>query len=473
VVRIPTSPVLASSVISELRQIVGAAHVLIDPDVTATYRTDWTGRFHSEPLPVVRPGSTVEVQEVVALANRIGFHVVPQGGNTGLVGGSIPTKRDSVIVSTSRLQWIDEPDLLSAQIVVGAGVRLATLQHALLGTGWMFGVDLGARDSCTIGGMVATNAGGITVVRHGMMRHQVLGIEAVLGDGSVISHLNGLEKDNTGYDLDGLLTGSEGTLAVMTRVLLKLRPSQLRTATAMLGFPTVDAAVSATALIRRSVPSLESLELMLPSGIELVGSAFGWEVPEGMAGQTVLLVEVAGAEKVEDELANVCDALGTVMTADPAVALSSSARASLWRWREAHTAAIATLGVPLKLDVSLPQKEIRHFIDAVFRLPAPARPIVFGHLGDGNLHVNFPACFPKSTSEAIAAETHDLEVRVLALVSLHGGSVSAEHGVGVAKTPYLSMTRSASEIDAFRRVKRALDPLGILNPGVIVASSGD
>ena len=459
----------SAELIDLLAGIVGSDHVLVDADVTARYRVDWTRRFHCGPVPVVRPESTDEVCKLVSLANAFRFPVVPQGGNTGLVGGGIPVSAQGVVLSTERLLEVGEIDALSAQIIVGAGVILGDLQRRLRGSGFMFGVDLGARDSCTIGGMVATNAGGINVLRYGTMRRQVVGIEAVLGDGTVVSHLTGLEKDNTGYDLEGLLAGSEGTLGVITRVLLRLFPEPKSVATAFLSFDGVAEAVEGASLLKRTLSSLEALEFMLEPGLRLVERVHGFTFPRSTIPKAVLLVEASGAAAVVDDLGSACSQLSSLLSAEPAVAVGPTGRAALWRWREEHTASIATLGVPLKLDVSLPPRSIAEFLIELDSLSSPSPAIVFGHLGDGNLHVNFPACFPSSPTELVPAWAHVLEHDVLQLVTNHGGSISAEHGIGVAKVPYLSMTRSAGEIAAFRNIKRACDPNHVLNPGVLLA----
>ena len=477
----PEKSPLSDSVVEALRMIVGASYVVVDPEVTATYRADWTGRFHSGAVPVVRPASVAEVQAVVALANLEHFHVVPQGGNTGLVGGSVPTSTNSVIVSTERLRATGPIDTLGAHIIVEAGVKLSELQEALQSSGWTFGVDLGARESCTIGGMVATNAGGINVVRYGTMRRQVLGIEAVLGDGTIVSHMAALEKDNTGYDLEGLLTGSEGTLGIITKVALRLRSTPKRMSTALLAVSDVSAAVRVAAHLRRVLPSLDALEFMLGTGVRLVRSVFGGEMPWPVDDLTaLLLVEVAGDGDVDMELAAACAFVASDLTAEPAVATGPSSRAALWRWREEHTAAIGTIGVPLKLDISLPQRAISAFIAELDTLPLSAPAIVFGHLGDGNLHVNVPGAFGSkhvsgsnggpNTFDSHGGDDAALvtEALILELVMSHGGSISAEHGIGVAKVPYLSLGRTPAELRTFARLKAALDPNGVLNPGVLL-----
>ena len=261
------------AVVDRLREVVGA-QVIEDPEMIASYTTDWTGRFSGSSKAVVRPGSTDEVAGVVAACRELGVALVPQGGNTGLVGGGVPL-HDEVVLSLQRLQTLEPVDPLAGQVTAGAGVTLSSVQHAAGAAGWAYGVDLGARDSATVGGTVATNAGGTHVLRYGNTRAQVIGVEAVLGTGSVISHLGGLVKDNTGYDLPGLLCGSEGTLAVVTAARLRLVPPMPFRTVAVLAFATVAQAVDASVVFRRSLPTLDACELFLLAGLELVCSTTG------------------------------------------------------------------------------------------------------------------------------------------------------------------------------------------------------
>ena len=307
-----------------LVEIVGPGNVQVDSELTRSSRTDWTGRFTCGPVPVVRPGSADEVRRLLALANRLRVPVVTQGGNTGLVGGGVPTTDAGMILSTRRLNAIGAIDHLGGHVTVGAGVVLGDLQRSLKGSGLIFGVDLGARDSCTIGGMVATNAGGINFLRYGSMRRQVVGVEAVLGDATLVSHLNGLEKDNTGYDLEGLLTGSEGTLGVVTRVLLRLWPEQDQVTTAFLRFPDPANAIEAAMRLKRSVSTLDAMEFMLEAGLQLVRDAFGPSFPGGSIPPAVLLVESSGGDRSLAELAEACDAVNDLTLDEPSVATDGS-----------------------------------------------------------------------------------------------------------------------------------------------------
>jgi len=454
--------------VTALADVVGRSHVLTDPELCASYETDWTGRFAGKAAAVVRPGSTAEVAAVMALLHEAGRPVVPQGGNTGLVGGGVPLHGE-VVLSLRRLAAIEPVDVAAGQLTAGAGATLAAVDNAAAPAGLAFGVDLAARDSATVGGMVATNAGGLRMLRYGGMRAQTAGVEAVLADGRVLSHLGGLAKDNTGYDLAGLLAGSEGTLAVVTRLRLRLVPRLEHRTTGLLAFADADTAVEALVALRRRLPgSLEAVELFLADGVALVCDHLGIAPPFGRLDPVYLLVEAAGTHDPTDELAEaVVDGVGD-RALDGAVESEPSGRARLWRYREAHTEAINAAGVPVKLDVTLPAGELAGFLVAVCAAvdgAAPgARCVLFGHAGDGNVHVNVLGADGGDGGGRAAA----VEDAVLRLVARLGGSISAEHGVGSAKRPWLHLNRSPVEIDAFRAIKRALDPAGILNPHVLL-----
>ena len=448
--------------------VVGPRHVLDDPELTAGYEVDWTGRFRGRAAAVVRPGSTEEVAAVLRLLSEAGRPVVPQGGNTGLVGGGVPLSGE-VVLSLRRLDRVAPVDTLAGQVTAGAGVTLAALDAAAAGTGLAFGVDLAARDSATVGGMVATNAGGLRMLRYGPMRTQVMGVEAVLADGRVVSHLGGLTKDNTGYDLAGLLTGSEGTLAVVTSARLRLVPRLPARTVGLLAFAGVEAALEVLARLRRAVTCLEAAELFFADGVDLVCDHLGVPPPFAARHPVYLLVEAAAPGDPTEELsAAVLDHAGDALL-DGAVDAEPATRARLWRYREAHTEAINAVGVPLKLDVALPAGELARFAadvrETVDGAAPGARCYLFGHAADGNLHVNVLG----ATEPAACARVEDA---VLRLVARRGGSISAEHGIGVAKRRWLHLNRSAAEIDVYRAIKSALDPGGILNPSVLIPEYG-
>ncbi|MBN2622906.1 MAG: FAD-binding oxidoreductase, partial [Acidimicrobiales bacterium] len=371
------------------RQTVGDADVLVDPDVTASYSTDWTGRFRGATPAVVRPGSTGEVAAVVALAREHAVALVPQGGNTGLVAGGVP-RGGEVVLSLARLTSLGAVDPLAAQVTAGAGVTLAALAAHVAREGLAFGVDLGSRGSATIGGMVATNAGGLHVVRYGATRHQLVGVEAVLGTGDTVSRLGGLVKDNTGYDLAQLLCGSEGTLGVVTAARVRLVPPPAHVVAALVGVADVEGAVALAADLRRALPDVLALELMAGPSLRLVADYLGAAPPVAPAAGAYLLVEVGSAADPTSTLASAVEGRAGVI--DAAVATERSDRARLWRWREAHSEAGAPLGVVHKLDVTLPAGELARFCADVVERVEAARPgattLLFGHVGDGNVHVN-------------------------------------------------------------------------------------
>jgi FAD/FMN-containing dehydrogenase len=439
-----------------LAAVVGDAHVLSGRDLAGGFERDWTGRFGGEARHVVRPAGREEVAGVLRACGAAGVAVVPQGGNTGLVGGGVP-RGGEVVLSLTRLDALEDLDPLAAQVTAGAGVTLETLQRHARSAGFAFAVDHGARSAATVGGMVATNAGGVHVVRYGTMRAQVAGLEAVLADGSVLRRLTGLIKDNAGYDLPSLLVGSEGTLAVVTRARLRLVPALGERATAMLAVGSVAAAMEVFAGLRSRVASLEAAELLLDGGLAVVEAEGLGSSPFAERHAAYVLVECAARTDPMDELA---EAVAALEVADVAVATDAAQRAALWACREGLTEAINQRGVPHKLDVSLPLGAVPAFVDEL-RERVAEETIVFGHAGDGNLHVNVLGPPP---------EDERVDEAVLRLVAEHGGSISAEHGIGIAKARWLSLTRSEAEIAAMRAIKRGLDPGGLLNPGVLLAA---
>jgi FAD/FMN-containing dehydrogenase len=453
---------------AELVAAVGAAHVLSDPDVRAPFEQDWTRRFGGPSLLVVRPGSTAEVAAVMRACASAGVAIVPQGGNTGLVGGGVPgpsgTADPPVVLSTVRLTRLGPVDRVAAQVTAGAGVRLASLQVAAAKVGLNFPVDLAARESATVGGMIATNAGGLHVLRFGPMRAQVIGLEAVLATGEVISRLTGLVKDNTGYDLSQLLIGSEGTLGVVTAARLKLVPEHHEKVVALLGLPGTPEALAALEVLRRRAEGLQAAELFYQDGLDLVCSHSGLAPPLPESWPAYLVVESAAMEDPSESMFEVLAELDLPESAT-AVATDPTGQARLWAYRERHTEAISSLGVPHKLDVTLPLSRLAEFEAAVRRVVAGATPdarlVLFGHVGDGNLHVNVVGPDP---------DDEKVDDAVLHLVADMGGSISAEHGIGRAKNRWLHLSRSESELDAMRSIKSALDPHGRLNPGVLVAT---
>jgi FAD/FMN-containing dehydrogenase len=449
-----------SSLARELAMIVGEEHVLEDPALRAAYETDWTGRFSGPARFVVRPGSPEEVRAVLTTCHRASAPILSQGGNTGLVGGGVPAGGE-VLLSLRRLRTIGPIDETAGQVTADAGVTLAALSSAAKQAGWDFGIDFGARDSATVGGMIATNAGGIHVLRHGSMRDQLLGIEAVLADGRAISRIGGLRKDNTGYHFPSLICGSEGTLAVVTRARLRLvRPPRFQVV-ALVGLDGAEEAAHLASDLERQLGSLSAAEVFFADGMDLVLRFLGRPRPIGIH-RAYLLVEFAADWNQADALADILMALGV---GDAVLAVDGSDRRGLWALREGMTEAISREGIPHKLDVSLPTRSLGQFLaalsPAISALDRTARAIVFGHIGDGNLHVNVLGFDP---------DDDRVDDTVLRLVLSHGGCISAEHGIGRAKRRWLAMDRSASELQTMHQIKTALDPAGLLNPGVLLPS---
>jgi FAD/FMN-containing dehydrogenase len=443
-------------VIKQLRDVVGAGNVVDDPEVMERYVVDWTGRFRGTALAVVRPGSTDEVAGVVRACRGHGVGIVPQGGNTGLVGGAVPVA-DEIVLSLERMTAIEDVNDVAGQLTVQAGAPLSAAQTVARAAGWEYGVDISARDTATIGGNIATNAGGLRVLHHGDTRRQVTGVEFVSGAGDVITDLSGTLRDNTGYHLPSLLCGSEGTLGIVTRARVRLVPHLTERATALqLVSDRRNACVAADSL-RRILPTAESVELFFEEGVHLVCDAFGIAPPfDDLAGGYVL-VEAADVTDPTPQLANAVESLTGVD--DVAVAADAPRRAALWQHRDRHTEAISRHGIPHKLDVAVPPGTMAEFLDALPAVVGDASVIPFGHAGEAAVHVNVLGPAP---------DDETVDDAVLQLVAQFGGSISAEHGIGRAKMRWLHLAQSAEERSLRARIKAAFDPDGIMNPGVLV-----
>ncbi|HEX4019306.1 MAG TPA: FAD-binding oxidoreductase [Frankiaceae bacterium] len=454
-----------------LAEIVGSAHVLSDPELRRSYEVDWTGRFGAAAALVVRPADTGEVSEVLSACAAAGMAVAVQGGNTGLVGGGVP-RGGEVLLSLARLNTLDPVDTAAGQVTAGAGVRLAALQAHARAAGFEFGVDLAARDSATIGGLIATNAGGIRVLRYGSMRAQVMGLEAVLADGTLVSHLGGVPKDNTGYDLTSLFTGSEGTLGIVTRARLRLVPTEASRAVALIGVESTQAAIDLLAVLREHVGAdLSAAELIFDDGVELVRANAGLPRPFAAAAPAYLLVECAARSDPSDRLAEALSEAPQVIDANLATSGDHGGQRALWQYREGHTEAVNAAGVPVKSDIAVPLSELPGLIDALPAIVAQtapgARMFVWGHLNEGNVHVNIiGALDPTGDGNAHLA----VEEAVLQAVAERGGTISSEHGIGRAKAEWLGLSRTPAEIAVMRAVKAALDPQNLLSPGVLFAA---
>ncbi len=460
-----TDPV-PDALLPALRGVVGADQVITDPEVRASYETDWTGRYGSPSRCVVRPRDTAEVAAVMAVCAAHDVPVIPQGGNTGLVGGSVPRRRE-VVVSLRRLTRLDPVDVAAAQVTAGAGVTIDVLQDHARAAGLDFAVDWGARASATVGGAVATNAGGSRVVRFGTMRSQVMGIEAVLADGSVITDLGGLPKETVGLHLPSVLAGSEGSLAIVTAARLRLVPLYTSTAAAVVILASLrDAPALLIAL--RNLADLDAVEVILPGAARVTEQAFGMSLPVAIpAGGAAVLVDCAGRGDPTDQLAEAVAGYDGVLA-------SGAQRTHLFELRDHISLAINSVGVPLKLDVAVPVECLADIVECAEKAIVDHAPqaalYAFGHLAEGNLHLNIVgadrpdrAGGPDHERDATAQIAHD----VLAAAIDLGGTVSAEHGIGIAKTAWVERVKGRAATHAMRAVKHALDPAGLLNPGVL------
>jgi FAD/FMN-containing dehydrogenase len=451
----PVDPTLPN----RLAELVGREHVLSGAGLER-YERDCTGRFGAAAALVVRPADAAQTAAALALCAEHGAPVVPQGGNTGLVGGGVP-RGGEVLLSLARLDGLEEVDRAAGQLTAGAGATLAALQRAARAAELDAGMDFAARERCTLGGVVACDAGGPRALRHGTARARLAGMEAALADGTLISRLSGLLKDNAGYDLPALLAGSEGTLGVITRVRWRLVAALPARATALVPLSGGEGAGELLGALRAHAPSLESCELIADEALQLVLSHVGWRSPAAAVAPLYALVECAARE---DPVAELADALAAAqLERETVLAVDPAGRARLWELRERLPEAIAAAGIPHKLDVGVPPAQLARFIAHLREQVAGAggRALLFGHLGDGNVHVNVLGPAP---------DDERVDDLVLQLALDCGGTISAEHGVGIAKARWLERARGASELGAMRAIKRALDPRGVLNPGVVLPS---
>ncbi|MFC7492647.1 MULTISPECIES: FAD-binding oxidoreductase [unclassified Nocardioides] len=463
-----------TDLIDRLHAALGDGAVLTHTDDVAPYVADWTGRFRGAAVAVVRPADTEQVAAVVRICAEVGVAVVPQGGNTGLAGGATP-QGGEVVLSLERMRRVRAVDPVADTITVEAGVVLHTVQEAAREEGRLFPLSLGSEGSCTIGGTIATNAGGTSVLRYGMMRDLVLGLEVVLADGRVWDGLRPLRKDNTGYDLKQLFIGSEGTLGIVTAAVLRLLPATPRRATALLALPGVEAAVELLPLLREHGGGLlTGWELLNRQAVDLVLVHLpGARDPFGAPHRWYGLVELAGtSSEVDDRLAAALEAAAERdLLIDAVVAGSPAQRAALWALREGVSEAQRSAGASVKHDVTLPIAALPRFVaEAGPRLNAllpGVRLVTYGHVGDGNLHYNLSG--PAADAGALAPAAAELTRVVYDLVAAGGGSISAEHGLGALKRDAAARYKSDVELDLMRAVKDALDPSGLMNPGKVLA----
>jgi FAD/FMN-containing dehydrogenase len=461
-------PATLTSTLAALREALGDDAVRTGDAIGERQMTDWTRHAPTRPAALLLPRTTEQVARTLMICNDAGQTVVPQGGMTGLAGGAIPRATD-LALSLDRLAGVEEIDTAAATITVRAGTSLQTVQEAAAQAGFELGLDLGARGSCQIGGNLATNAGGNRVIQSGTARDQVLGLEVVLANGTVLSSLNKMVKNNTGYDLKHWFIGSEGTLGVITRAVLKLHPQRASRHTALVALGDYDAAVG---LLRRLSTrfgnDIGAFEIMWPDFFDFGVMLTGARSPFSDAHPMYALIEHASFDADDDGVRfadALTDALNEGVVRDAVIAQSVADTRALWAIREC-TAEFPVKLDPINFDVSLPIGEIGVFVDrcreAIDREWPGNRSYYFGHIGDSNLHVTVDG------HSVPGVDHHAVYSLVYGLLAPFGGSVSAEHGVGALKREFLPVSRSQEELAVMRLIKDALDPKGILNPGKLI-----
>ena len=468
------------TLIAELAGLVGQPNVITGADAES-FLVDWRGRYSGKALAVVRPGSTAEVAAVMAWCSAHRVPVVPQGGNTGLCGGATPdASGQAIVLSLGRLNSIRSIDTDNDTLVVEAGCILQNIQQAAKEVDRLFPLSLAAEGSCTIGGNLATNAGGTQVLRYGNARDLVLGLEVVLPDGQVMQGLRGLRKDNTGYDLRNLFIGSEGTLGVITAATLKLYPQPVAQCTALVGLADIQSAVALLSVARKGFgPALTGFELIAGDCLQAVTQCFPQQrMPfegESAGLPWYALLELSDAESAEHARERFETIVGQAIEAglvlDAVIAENIAQSKALWHLRESIPLAEKMLGKSIKHDVSVPVSHMAEFVETTNQAVQSRFPgvqhIIFGHLGDGNLHYNIARGSQRSEDELLALQDQVYQV-VHDNVFRFGGSISAEHGVGQLKRDVLSRYKDPVEMALMGRIKAALDPLGIMNPGKVL-----
>ena len=447
----------------QIERIVGASGI-VTGDALAERATSYWDASPTRAKVLVRPSTTAEVSDVMRLCHSAGQSVVVQGGLTGIVDGAVSTI-DDVIVSLERMNKVESVDTLDCVAVVEAGAVLQQVQEQMAEKGFLFPLDLGARGSCTIGGTVATNAGGINVLRYGMMRNLVLGLEAVLADGTVVSSMNVMLKNNTGYDLKQLFIGSEGTLGIVTRVVVRLFPLPVSRQTALLAVESFEAVVAALQTMRQDLAgTLSAFEVMWNGYFRAVTGEDGHASPVSRDHAYYLLAEAEGANPDADELrfqAMLERLFESGSVVDAVVPKSNAERDALWAIREDFEMALPAYLYDVSLPISAMPNYVARLDEALTAWCSDAYTHVFGHIADGNLHL-----FVGPYEDGRHHETCD--AIVYGCLDGLNGSVSAEHGIGIEKKAWLSASRSDVEIQMMKQLKRLLDPRGILNPGKVV-----
>ncbi|MCB1911675.1 MAG: FAD-binding oxidoreductase [Zoogloeaceae bacterium] len=457
-----------NTLIDRLVQALGKEGVIVADAIEPRYRKDWSGVPPGEPIALLRPRSTEEVSAALAICHEFNTPVVAQGGLTGLAGAAVPAA-GQIALTLERMSGVEEVDCAAATLTALAGTPIQVVQEAARDQGFLFALDWGARGSAVVGGGLSTNAGGNRVIRYGMAREHVLGLEVVLADGTVLPMLNKMQKNNSGYDLKQLFIGSEGTLGIITRAVLRLQPQSAAPCTALCSVAGFDAAVKLLRLAqRRLVGAVGAFEAMWPDYYRAATSYGKVRAPLGEAPFYVLTDMVTADPGVDGERfqAMLEEAMDQGLVLDAAIAQSEADTASFWALRDATPEIMSHLSPMLAFDVSIPIGRIGEAVERM-RGELEARwpgqdGLYFGHIGDSNLHLIYSLADDR---ESTALEAETLVYRV---VSEYRGAISAEHGIGTLKRPFLSLSRSASEIALMRTLKQALDPCGILNPGKVI-----
>ncbi len=464
----------SAQTLARLAAVVGDKYAITDPAQMTAYMTEWREIWTGKSPLVLRPSSTEEVSKILAIAYETLTAIVPQSGNTGLVGGQIPYETgDEVVLSLDRMTRIRAVDLINNSITVDAGVTLKAVQDEAEKVERFFPLSLESEGSCRIGGNLSTNAGGLGVLAYGNARDLCLGLEVVLADGRIWNGLKSLRKDNTGYDLKNLFIGAEGTLGVITAAVLKLFPHPSDRATAFVALPSVKAALDLLALARqRSSSRVTAIELFPRNGFEFTIKHFQVRDPFAEAAPWYVLIELSGSGDLNTLLTEILgEAAEQGIVLDAAIAQSEAQRKDIWFIRQAIVEVQKREGGSIKHDISVPISELPAFVEAglaaILAFMPDARPMPFGHIGDGNLHFNVsqPVGMDK---DAFLDQWHAMNDVVFAVVLAHGGSISAEHGIGRLKRDMMSKIKSPVELQMMRDVKQMFDPKGILNPNKVL-----
>ena len=459
--------------LDRLKTIVGPGGWSSDATVLLPHLTEWRDRYHGKTPLMVWPSSTDQVAAVVKACAEAGVAIVPQGGNTGLCGGAIPHESGrEILVSMGRLKRIRSISPLDYALVAEAGCVLANVQAAAVEAGRFFPLSLSAEGSCQIGGNLSTNAGGINVLRYGNARDQVLGLEVVLPDGRIWNGLRALRKDTAGYDLKQLFIGAEGTLGIITAATLRLYPPVGNTHTAFVAMANVEAAIELLTFLRGAADSLQAFELIQERALQFVVDHIpSARNPFGSGHPWYALLEMSGAATAESFESMLADAVGKSLVEDAVVAKNEAEAKELWRLRHSVSEAQKYEGASLKHDISVPLGKIGEFIRkaeaAVIDEIPDARIVAFGHVGDGNVHFNVSQP-PSWSAERFLEQRSAIADIVYHVAAVFDGSISAEHGIGQAKREHLRRYRSDTELSLMRAIKKALDPMEIMNPGKVL-----